>query len=91
MRAKVVILELINKVLIMNKLIINKVNKEISKCNDSYSLGFKRFLHLPRKVVQSMQKAALFDGVHINKIHKKCLNFLSGLTEKEFQNWMRLA
>jgi hypothetical protein len=75
----------------MNNASITKVNNNIAACNEGYSLGFKRFHHLPRRVSQAMQKAALIDGTALNKVHKKCVNFLQGLNDKEFQNWMVLA
>ena len=74
---------------------LNKVQKAIklSETNDFYkaSLGFHRLQSLPQKVRNNFSLAAnLKTNWNGRQANDNQINFLSGLTEQEFINWLTI-
>lgn len=71
---------------------ITKTLKKVEAESKEYSLGFRRLTVLPVRVRRAFDLAA---NLETNWDGRKALenqkNFLGGLTEQEYINWLKLA
>jgi len=71
---------------------ITKTLKKVNAESKEYSLGFRRLIALPVRVRRAFNLAA---NLETNWDGRKALenqkNFLGGLTEQEYINWLKLA
>lgn len=67
------------------------ITKTLKKVNDQpkeYSLGFRRLTVLPKRVRANINMACILRGESNDNSMK---DFLNGLTEQEYINWLKLA
>lgn len=73
----------------MNNATITKTLKKVEKMSKEYSLGFRRLHVLPLRVRKNFDIAANletnWDG---KKAQQNQKDFLGGLTQQEFINWL---
>jgi hypothetical protein len=65
----------------MNIELANDVLEDIANCNEDYSLGFRRYIHLPEVVRANMNRAKLLLGGDVKA-------FLASLSNQEFKAWL---
>lgn len=71
---------------------ITKTLKKAEAESKEYSLGFRRLIVLPTRVRKAFNLAAnLETNWDLEKAFENQRNFLGGLTEQEYINWLKLA
>lgn len=66
---------------------IARTLNKIANCKYGYSLGFTRYMHLPKKVALAMGLAHVVLTGNTNSA-KAVNDFLASLTDSEFKTWM---
>ena len=72
----------------MTNTTITKTLKKVAEQPINYSLGFKRLTVLPARVRKKINLACVLKGETNDNSMKEYLN---GLTEQEYINWLKLA
>lgn len=71
----------------MTDSVITKTLKKISEQSEIYSIGFKRLTSLPIRVRDNINLACVLKGESNTNSMKE---FLNGLNEDEFVNWLKM-
>ena len=72
----------------MTTAIITKTLKKVRTQPLEYSLGFRRLSVLPARVRSNIRLSCIVNGESNTNSMK---DFLNGLTEQEFVNWLKVA
>ena len=72
----------------MQKSVVTKIINQVKNHNGSESLGFVRYMYLPKRVIKSMQLSHILTHNDIKNYLSRTISFFANMNDEEYKNWL---